>query len=422
MQKKKVNSNLIFVVLSLIIIMFILLVVNIVKLFIQPTETTIVKNGELTKYEEVVGYIIRDEEVIDTSDYEGVMQKTLDDLSRVQNGGVIATYVSSSEQNLIKKIEEVDVKIQETMESQQTIYNNDAKALDANIQILLYDNLRNNKDISSINENKIKLNENIKKKAQIVGELSPVGSKLKELIEERTGYEKKINDAKKELHSSKAGLVSYRVDGFEEVLTTESISNLTSSQLKSLKINSNQVIASSNNKVKIVDNFSCYIAIFMNSVESNEANLNDKLYLRIESVSNELIPATVEYISEEENGRLLFLKIENSVESLTKYRKLNLDVVWWNYSGLKLHKSLISSKSVTNSSGETISNLNYVTIQRAGYEDIAYIKVIKEFGDYVIVENYSDEEYQELGFTEEEINNFVTLKLYNEVVINKEEK
>lgn len=422
MQKKKNNSNLIFVVLSLFIIMLVMLIIGIIRLVIQPTETTIVRNGELTKYEEVVGYVIRDEQVVDTSEYEGVMQKTLDDLTRVKNGGIIATYVSSSEQNLMKRIEDVDAKIQETMESQKTIYNNDAKALDANIQILLYDNLRNNKDITAINESKIKLNENIKKKAQIVGELSPVGSKLKELIDERTKYEKQINDAKKELYSPKAGLVSYRIDGFEEILTTDSISNLTIDALNSLKINSNQVIASSKTKVKVVDNFSCYIAIFMKSAESKEAKLDDKLYLRIENISNELIPATVEYISEEENGRLLFLKIENGVELLTKYRKLNLDVVWWNYSGLKLHKSLIGSKDVSTSNGNLISNVNYVTIKKAGYEDVAYIKVIKEFGDYVIVDNYSDEEYLELGFTEEEIKNFVTLKLYNEVVVNKQEQ
>lgn len=422
MQKKKNNSNLIFVVLSLFIIMLVMLIIGIIRLVIQPTETTIVRNGELTKYEEVVGYVIRDEQVVDTSEYEGVMQKTLDDLTRVKNGGIIATYVSSSEQNLMKRIEDVDAKIQETMESQKTIYNNDAKALDANIQILLYDNLRNNKDITAINESKIKLNENIKKKAQIVGELSPVGSKLKELIDERTKYEKQINDAKKELYSPKAGLVSYRIDGFEEILTSDSISNLTIDALNSLKINSNQVIASSKTKVKVVDNFSCYIAIFMKSAESKEAKLDDKLYLRIENISNELIPATVEYISEEENGRLLFLKIENGVELLTKYRKLNLDVVWWNYSGLKLHKSLIGSKDVSTSNGNLISNVNYVTIKKAGYEDVAYIKVIKEFGDYVIVDNYSDEEYLELGFNEEEIKNFVTLKLYNEVVVNKQEQ
>ena len=52
MQKKK-GSNLIFVLLSIIIIVLIFLAVNIVRLFNKPIETTLVKNGELIKYEEV---------------------------------------------------------------------------------------------------------------------------------------------------------------------------------------------------------------------------------------------------------------------------------------------------------------------------------------------------------------------------------
>lgn len=418
MPKKK-NNNLIFVLLSIIIIVVVILVVNIVRLFIKPIETTLVKNGELTKYEEVVGYIIRDETLVDTSGYEGILQTEIDDSSRVQKDGVIATYVSKSEEDLMKKIEELDKQIQEAMESQQTIYNSDAKVLENSIQIQLYENVRNNTNISLIQESKTKLNDNIKKKAQIVGELSPVGSKLKELIDERNGYEKQINDAKKELISPVAGLVSYRVDGYENVLTKDSISSLTSEKLSSFKLNPNQIIARDTSKIKVIDNFESYIAIFMNSPESKEAELNDKLYLRFENTEDTLIPATIEYISEEEEGRLITVKIETNTEELTKYRKINLDVVWWSYTGFKLHKSLISNIDVCDLNGKVIANLDYVTIARAGYNDMAYVKVVKEFGDYVIVDNYTDEEYLEMGFSENDIENFVTLKMYNEVVVSE---
>lgn len=418
MPKKK-NNNLIFVLLSIIIIVVVILIVNIVRLFIKPIETTLVKNGELTKYEEVIGYIIRDETIVDTRGYDGILQTEVEDSSRVQKDGVIATYVSKSEESLMKKIEELDGKIQEAMESQQTIYNSDAKVLENSIQIQLYENVRNNTNISLIRESKSKLNEDIKKKAQIVGELSPVGSKLKELIDERNGYEKEINDAKKELISPIAGLVSYRVDGYEEELTKESISDLTSEKLSSFKLNPNQIIARDTSKIKVINNFECYISIFMDSLESKEANLNDKLYLRFENTGDTLIPATIEYISEEAEGRLITVKIETNTEELTKYRKINLDVVWWSYTGFKLHKSVISNKEITNLNGEVVTNLDYVTIARAGYNDIAYVKVVKEFGDYVIVDNYTDEEYLEMGFVEADIEKFVTLKMYNEVIVRE---
>ena len=157
----------------------------------------------------------------------------------------------------------------------------------------------------------------------------------------------------------------------------------------------------------------------MDSPESKEAELNDKLYLRLDNTGDILIPATIEYISEEASGRLITLKIKTNTEELTKYRKINLDVVWWSYTGFKLHKSLISNKGVNDVNEKFITNLNYVTIARAGYTDIAYVKIVKEFGDYVIVDNYTDEEYLEMGFSEKDIEKFVTLKMYNEVVISE---
>lgn len=418
MQKKK-NSSL-SILLSLAIIIVVFLIINIVRLFSKPTQTVLVKNGTLTKYEEVTGYIIRDEEIIDTTGYSGVIQTMVDDSTRVKKNGVIATYVSESEEQLVNKISELDKQIDEAMASQQTIYSPDAKALESNIQIQIYDSIRNNDDINSLKDNKAKLNSNIKKKAQIVGELSPAGSKLKELISQRNAYEKEINNSTKELLSPLAGLVSYRVDGYETYFSKDNISNLNSTELDSLNINSNQVVLRNNSKIKIINNFDCYIAMYMNSPESKEAKLNDELFLRIENVDSNLIPATIEYISEEEEGRLIVVKIQTDTEELAKYRKINLDVVWWTYEGLKLHKSLIEKQEVQVSSGDKTITLDCVKVKKAGFSETVYIKILKEFDNYAIVDNYTNQEYLDMGFSEQEVANLVTLKLYSEVLVNKE--
>ena len=420
MQKKKIN--IIVIVALLAIVMLIIFIINIANLFSKPTETTIVKNGKITKYEEVVGYLIREEQVLDTTGYTGTIQTKVEDSARVPKGGTIATFVSESEEKYVKQINALNQQIEEAMASQQTIYSTDAKVLEANIQMQLYELIKDNHDINSLKENKIKLNNNIKKKAQIVGELSPVGSKLKELITERNAIEKQINDSTKELIAPVAGLVSYRVDGYENELTPQKLSSLTSQELEHLSLNANQILVRNNSQIKIVNNFECYIAIFMNSPESKEANLNDKLFLRFENVDSNLIPATIEYISEEEEGRLIIVKVQTDVEELAKYRKINLDVVWWTYEGLKLHKSLITKREVVNSSGDVVVTLDSVSIKRAGFEETAYVKILKEFDNYAIVDNYTNSEYLAMGFSEQDIANFVTLKMYSEVIVNREEK
>ena len=65
-QSKKINQNVLVVCIALLIILIVYAVVAVVNFFKQPAKTVLIKNGELINYEEVVGYVIRNEEIIDT--------------------------------------------------------------------------------------------------------------------------------------------------------------------------------------------------------------------------------------------------------------------------------------------------------------------------------------------------------------------
>lgn len=418
MKKQKKNQNLIFVLLSILIIILIYFVICIVRFFRQPADTVLIKNGEVIKYEEVVGYIIRNEKVLDTSSYEGTPKANVDDATKVSKGTEIVTYMSREKEQLTEKIAKLDDKIQEAMESKQTILPNDVKVLDSEIEIYLYTNVKESNNVYSIYESKNLINEKIEKKAKIAGDLSPVGSQLKSLIEERTSYEKQINDSEKILKTPEAGLVSFRVDNYENVLSPSVISKLTLAELEKIKINNNQIIPISTSKVKIVNNFECYIAIPMESEESKEANLNDNVYLRFDNTGDELINATIEYISEEDNKRIIVLKIKSNVEELTKYRKINLDVVWWSDKGLKINKEAIRYSEITGVSGDTVI-VPTVTIKKSSYTQDVFVKIVREAGDFAIITNYEDKELLNLGVPEELIGDRQTLKMYDEAVLIK---
>lgn len=418
MKKQKKNQNLIFVLLSILIIILIYFIICIVRFFRQPADTVLIKNGEVIKYEEVVGYIIRNEKVLDTSSYEGTPKANVDDATKVSKGTEIVTYMSREKEQLTEKIAKLDDKIQEAMESKQTILPNDVKVLDSEIEIYLYTNVKESNNVYSIYESKNLINEKIEKKAKIAGDLSPVGSQLKSLIEERTSYEKQINDSEKILKTPEAGLVSFRVDNYENVLSPSVISKLTLAELEKIKINNNQIIPISTSKVKIVNNFECYIAIPMESEESKEANLNDNVYLRFDNTGDELINATIEYISEEDNKRIIVLKIKSNVEELTKYRKINLDVVWWSDKGLKINKEAIRYSEITGVSGDTVI-VPTVTIKKSSYTQDVFVKIVREAGDFAIITNYEDKELLNLGVPEELIEDRQTLKMYDEAVLIK---
>ena len=426
-QKRKINQNFLIFVITVLVFITVFFVVQIVRFFEKPINTVLIKKGELINYEEVTGYIIRNEELIDISSYDGIVKSEVEDATRVSKGAPIIKYVSKSEEQLIDKIKKLDERIEVAKESQQTIFSNDVKALDTEIENSIYTQIKNSTSLDEIKQSKKNLNEKINKKAKIVGELSPAGSELKTLIEERTKYEKELNDAEKSLLSPKAGLVSYRVDGFENILTYDSISLLTTDKLSELKISLDQMIPAETKNVKIIDNFVCYIAVPMKSEEAKNTMLNDTVYLRFSDDEDSLVSATVEYISNEDDETLLVFKINSNVEELTKYRKISLDVVWWRSSGLKVNKEVIfeTEVDVLVSGDEEISTemvtkrtkIPTVTIKKAYSEENVFVKILKETDEFVIIDNYKDSELIEMGVSTELIENRRTIKMYDEAIM-----
>ena len=131
-----------------------------------------------------------------------------------------------------------------------------------------------------IKENKKDINTYITKKAKIAGEKSPAGSYLKKLIDERSKYENELNSGAEYVTSPESGVVSYKVDGYEKILTTANFNYLNKDFLKSLKLKVGQVIATSQESGKIIDNFKCYIACVLNSNESKQAKIRRRVKIK----------------------------------------------------------------------------------------------------------------------------------------------
>ncbi len=351
-------------------------------------------------------------------EFAGVPKAKVEDATRVSKGTPIVTYISNEEEQIKEKMEKLDSKIQEAMDSRQIIFSNDAKALDAEIELYLYNNTRKISDVYAITERKNMINEKVEKKAKIVGDLSPVGSQIKSLIEERTNLEKQLNDSEKSVLANRAGLVSYRVDGYEDILTLQSLSKITSEDLGKIKMSSNQMIPIDTKHVKLINNFECYIAVFMNSKESQDAKLDDHVYLRFDHTEDALIDASIEYISEEKNGRLIVFKIKTNVEELSKYRKIDLDVVWWQDKGLKINKNAITYENIPSTVSQEGVNIPMVIVRKASYQQKVWVKIVREVKDFVIIENYTDKELLEMGISEELVEGRNTIKMYDEAVIS----
>ncbi len=406
-NKIKESNNIkktIIVIAGIIVLTYV--VYSIYKLVREPTDTFTLETGKLYSEESVTGYIIRDETVIQGENYKNGIVQIKTEGEKVAKDEAIFRYYSNNEESLTKKIEELDVKIQEALNNETNLFSNDTKMLERQIDDKIIE-LSDINDIQKINEYKKDINTAVTKKAKIAGELSPTGSYIRKLIEERSSYENKLNSGSEYVKSTTSGIVSYRIDGLENVLTPKDFSKLSRNMLEELNLKTGQMISSSKESGKIIDNFKCYIATVMNSERAKEVKEGDKLKIRLSNTKE--ISAKVHYVTDETDGsKLIVFEINDEVEELTNYRKISFDVIWWSAEGLKVPTSALIEEG----------DLKYVVRNRAGYLDKILVKVLKQNDNYAILDNYSTDELKELGYTSKEIWSSKGINLHDEIMIN----
>ncbi len=402
-QRKKLKKLRLLLSTTIILIIIIYIVISIVNLVKNPSSTFIVKNGKISKEETDTGYIIREETVLQGQNYKNGMEQISYEGSRVAKGESIFRYYSSGENNLKEKIKSLDIKIQEAIENNNDeLTLADTKLLDKQISDKL-SNINQLNNIQTIQETKKDIDNYVKKKAQIAGELSPSGSYLKKLIDERSTYENELNSGSEYITSPVSGIVSYRVDGLENILTAQDFSKYNKEFLSNLNLKTGQIISTSNETGKIVDNFICYIACTSRTVEANSAEIGDKV--KITLPSSKIVDATIEYITKENDAEVtLILSFNEGINELLLYRKINFDIIWWDSTGYKIANSAIITEN----------NLNYVIRTKSGYLEKVLVKVTQKGEDYSIVTNYSTSEIKDLEIDSKAK---TSIMLYDELIL-----
>lgn len=401
--KKKV-FNIIKLVVVIAIVIFILY--KVIQLIIIPTDISIVENGVISSEENATGYVIREEKIAKGNNYKNGMYQIKTEGEKVANGDPIFRYYSTNEEKLKTNIDDLNNKIQEAMLGQNNLFPADIKAIENQIENKI-DGLKSKNDIQEIAENKKDIDTYITKKSKIAGDLSESGSYINSLIQEKERYQSELKSNSEYVNAPMSGVVSYRVDNLEEVLTPTKFETLNKDILNNLDLKTGQIVATSNEMGKVINNYECYIATVIKSKEATEASLGKKVKLRL-STQDE-VKSTIEYISEQEDGSVLIVfKINDCVEKLIDYRKISFDIIWWSFEGLKVPKSAIIYDN----------GLSYVIRNRAGYYNKILVKILKESENYCVVDSYEYEELKNMGYSQSDINNIKEISIYDEIIIN----
>ena len=291
----------------ILIVVLIFLIVNCTKLIQKSADIFVVENGSLSYEESVQGFIIRDEVVFKGDNYKNGMVQIKSEGEKVSSGDSVFRYYSTGEDELNKQITELDIKINEALEKNGTSFlDSDVINLEKKIQVLL-DEMNGINDLEKQEEYLKEINNYIIKKANIAGELSPAGSYVKDLINQRNELENKLNQNSEIIKTNKAGVMSYRVDGCEEILGTDDFSYLNSEFLNNLELKVGTAIPQNGEAGKVINNFSCYIACPIKSEKAIE-------FLEIEDEKQKI---------SFEDGNDKLDKNQEEVDSLIIKKKIN---------------------------------------------------------------------------------------------------
>ena len=391
--------------LTIIICIAVMVAYAVISLISSPTDTFLLQESKISSETSKVGYIIRDEHVID---YEGdfkAIEPIKSEGERVAAKKAVFKYYNVDQEDITNQIEDLNVQIQEALLGQTDLFSSDVKSLETQIETQI-DLIKEENNMQKIQEYKNSLSNSIVKKAKIAGSLSAAGEYINNLISQRTSLEEELTNGSDYIYSEYSGIVSYRIDGLENEFSVDKIDDLSIKFLEDQNLTTGQIVGKSQNQAKIVNNFECYIAVPFSKDVLEKTSEGKSVKLRLSS--QEEVKANVYKMIQDGNKEIVVFKVTDDVEKLMSSRKIALDVVWWEYEGLMIPKSTILFEN----------GLSYIVRKKNGRLEKILVKIIKQNDNYCIIGNYSTKELQELGYGSEEIEKVKTIKLYDEIMVD----
>lgn len=414
-QKKISKTGILKKVLFFVLLVYVIYML--VRLIKNPTDTFMVENGKVSMEEDAICYIIKEETILSSENSEGNKIKIIkSEGTKVSGGESVFSYISSYNEEIKTKIEELDAQISESLKNQTDKTSSDIKVLESNIKSEAFEVTELN-DIQAIMQNKKNIASNMEKRTKIIGKLS--GTKLENLISTREKYQNQLTSTSETVKTSVSGIVSYRVDGLENVLTIDSIENLNSETLENLNLKTGELPASSDTQAKVINNLKCYLAVTSNSNEAMEAKVGQSAQIRLSDGTE--IDVKISNIIEENDKRLIIFEIRNNIDKIINYRKISIDIIWWSKEGLKIPlESIKNEREVQITDGEQPETIKVgeITKIRTGYNQIITVKILKENEKYVLIKNLTNSEFIAINSdkNEDEIENQGSIILYDEIL------
>ena len=330
-------------------------------------------------------YIILNETIIDLDKNLSFVPLAISK-ERITKNGVIGIYKDENYDNNLVKLNNMDDNIKEKLAKVESVYSTDITTIENKIEESIKE-FKTKGSVIEFSNYKNKLDDFVYDKALTKSKLTPSGSEITKLIEERDLFYDSMNNTSKNVKSNVSGVVVYENDGIENLYSMDTLSNNIDNIEDMIKEYSK--IKSNNFGVKIVDNYKSYLIIKDNKENDKYAKIG--LYYDIELIDlNKIIRVKLLNKISNENVNYYIFESTNGIENYVDLRSMNISINFKTLNAFPISNEAIYYKN----------EIAYVKIFSLNEYIEIPVKILLNLNNISYVDNYTKTEKQEKNILE----------------------
>lgn len=345
----------------------------------------------------VTGYVIRDEELVNSSVGSGVISYSQQSGSKVAVGSVVAEVFSTEEQASAKgRIEEINTELNNLNALQESgkQFSASAELLDLKINESINQMLTisDTGQLRGFAEASTGLLEYMNKKQIATGKISGFDTRVAALTAERAELES-IVGTPAEIICDKAGYFVNQADGYESLVDYNGVESLTVEQLKTVE--TAEVSPPQNVLGKVFSGNEWYIAAVLPNESIRKMSIGDEVTLYMPFVTSQELPCTVKYMNVDytSDETMVAFQCDRINYDLAEIRLETVEICVGSYEGLRVNSSAI----------RVIDGVTGVYVLAGITADFKAVELL----------------YSDSGFAvcKKDVTNSSALKIYDEIIV-----
>lgn len=349
-------------------------------------DVSVIGNGIISDYTFSEALVIREEQYIYLP-FEGVFAKEASEGERVPSGYRVATVIDEAYAVKFNEMEQMGREILERKKNNNEssgIFTRDLRLIEEKISecIGTIASITNEGNLKGVEEILTKVKQLSANRDKIISGSAPVDTYTEDLAKQYDVLKKSISDKMHEVYTSKAGYISYEVDGLERVLSPQKVREFTVEELQSVIDKPEKSVIEDKKAVAIlIEGNSYMLAFIFDDKQVEKLKVRGNVMLELEEMDITISTKNIEFGDSKDGKTCVFFKVNEKLSELASVRKIKAKVIFYEYKGL-----MVPLKSLVNMEAYPIRQVELAKVQDNWIHFIE-VDVIAKNNTYAIIKS-----------------------------------